>query len=254
MDIASKMNKNNVMLFVAELADRKEIVGYIVAFICSPSTGYVDEIAVHPSYRGNGIGTALLRYVEQVMFHNKVKYVELSVKSGDIAALNFYLKRGYRITGSTLNLTADLSKIKIQGDVDGIEIHDYNVSGKLHRHLKPLVWWNKLMRRMLKSLNSRLNKKCFAVFENGVLSCYIECYIEGYELYVDYAAVRDANDPADIEGLISAISMLAKKLGLREICISIDSQFNRAVQLFLDEGFRVYEVEFRVRKILSGSS
>lgn len=248
------MDGRSVLLLVAELADKKEIVGYVVAFICSRSTGYIDEIAVHPSYRGKGIGTALLDYVEHVMAMNNVKQVELSVKSGDIAALNFYLKRGYRIVGSTLNLSANLSKVRIHGVVEGMEIQDYDVSGMLHRHLKPLVWWNKLMRRMLKSLNSRLNKKCYAVFKDDVLSCYIECYIEGCELYVDYASVRDVNSLADIRGLISAIKMLAEKSGLEEICISIDSQFSRAVQLFLSEGFRVYEVEFRVRKLLIASN
>lgn len=248
------MNKNNVMLFVAELKGSGRIVGYIVAFICSSSTGYVDEIAVHPSFRGNGIGSALLGYVEQMMIKNGVKYVELSVKSGDIAALNFYLKRGYRIVGSTLNLSAGLSKINLVRCVNGLDIRDCSfdrISDRIHFHLKPLVWWNKLMRRMLKSLGNNPNKRCYAVFEGDSLTCYIECCIEDCELYIDYAAIRNISSSSDIEGLVSVVRLLADKFGLNEIYISIDSKFDRAVQLFLMDGFKVYEVEFRVRKNLS---
>lgn len=70
------------------LLDRRGVAG-------SP---YVKSIAVAPDRRSEGIGTALLRFVED-LYRAEAKHIFLCVSSFNDRARAFYERRGYRAVG-----------------------------------------------------------------------------------------------------------------------------------------------------------
>ena len=58
--------------------------------------GLLDELYVVPSRRGRGLGTALLRGVEQIVRERGGEVLEINVDGDDAAARRFYERHGYR--------------------------------------------------------------------------------------------------------------------------------------------------------------
>jgi GNAT superfamily N-acetyltransferase len=58
----------------------------------------LDELYVVPGRRGEGIGSALLRAVEQVTRERAGELVEINVDGEDVDARRFYERHGYRNT------------------------------------------------------------------------------------------------------------------------------------------------------------
>ncbi|RLE55576.1 MAG: hypothetical protein DRJ26_00685 [Candidatus Methanomethylicota archaeon] len=178
------------------------------------------------------------------------KFVELSVKSGDVNALNFYLKRGYVVTGLTYNLNAEVCKLKVdsqlapfkcksQGNLKGI--------GKL----TPIVWWSRLTWQFDHKLSGEVGSRPLAIYdEKGVLVSYVEYSIDDGELYVEYAAVKDVGDISIIKRLVGALKVEAEGQGLSRVYVSVDASYDDIVREFLSSGFRLFEVEFRAQKNL----
>ncbi len=77
-------------------------VGYIITTIeekFGQPIGHIVSIAVHPMYRGLGIGTKLMRYVEGELCRRGICFVYLEVSTDNRVALRLYTKLGYRIVG-----------------------------------------------------------------------------------------------------------------------------------------------------------
>ncbi|MCD6083963.1 MAG: ribosomal protein S18-alanine N-acetyltransferase [Desulfurococcales archaeon] len=75
------------------------IVGYVIGSIDSDGTGHIISLAVHPSYRGKGIGKKLLLTVEKIMKENGVHRIKLEVSINNKAALALYKSVGYKVVG-----------------------------------------------------------------------------------------------------------------------------------------------------------
>lgn len=58
--------------------------------------GLLDELYVVPSRRGSGLGSALLRAVEQAVRERGGELLEINVDGDDAAARRFYERHGYR--------------------------------------------------------------------------------------------------------------------------------------------------------------
>jgi len=226
-----------------------EVAGYVIAYSCASSTGYIDELAVHPAFRGRGVGSALLKSAEQELLKRGAKVVELSVKSGDVGALNFYLKRGYTVTNFTFNLKAEVSRLRVCVQASSFR----RVCGgdsRLIGELKPLVWWNELTWQFDSKLNGEVGGKPLSIYDDDGIACYLEYSVDEGDLYVDYAAVRDVNDALAARELVGALRDESKKHGLKEIYISVDAEHDVIVSELLSFGFQVFEVEFRAQKNL----
>lgn len=59
---------------------------------------YIKSVAVYPEFRGQGIGSMLLSYAEE-MFRGKSKYIFLCVSSFNKKAQSFYDRHGYKVVG-----------------------------------------------------------------------------------------------------------------------------------------------------------
>ena len=76
----------------------KARVGVLVLDIHAPLGGYLQAICVAPACRGQGVGTALVRWAEQRLFARQPN-VFLCVSSFNRGALRFYRRLGYETAG-----------------------------------------------------------------------------------------------------------------------------------------------------------
>lgn len=60
---------------------------------------YLDSLAVHPRFRGRGLGTALLNHVQKKAKKNGYKKTSLLVEHGNMNAYRLYRKIGYKAAG-----------------------------------------------------------------------------------------------------------------------------------------------------------
>ncbi|MEM2168297.1 MAG: GNAT family N-acetyltransferase [Candidatus Bathyarchaeia archaeon] len=76
------------------------IIGYIAAHVENfegKRMGHIYSIAVRSEYRRRGAGSRLLEAIEEILRQSGVKVCYLEARRDNIAAINFYLKHGYRI-------------------------------------------------------------------------------------------------------------------------------------------------------------
>ena len=80
---------------VAEDVRSKKVVGYIMGLI-EFGHGHIISIATSKEYRKRGIGSALLKELEDILFKKyNVAYITLEVRFNNREARLFYYKRGY---------------------------------------------------------------------------------------------------------------------------------------------------------------
>ena len=64
----------------------------------SPLNGYIQLIAVHPEWRGRGLGTQMIEFAEQRIFRQSPN-IFLCVSSFNARAQKFYMRLGYQRVG-----------------------------------------------------------------------------------------------------------------------------------------------------------
>ncbi len=92
------------LFLVAEALSR--VIGYVIGLIelrCREFLGHVISIAVHPLYRGLGIGSRLLKALEERLASRGVQRIFLEVDVLNEPAIDFYRKHGYVISGVLKN-------------------------------------------------------------------------------------------------------------------------------------------------------
>jgi ribosomal-protein-alanine N-acetyltransferase len=75
------------------------VVGFVVGFLASQTTGRIFSLAVHPSYQKRKLGSALLKEIIQVFRGIGVSEIILEVRSGNVKARRFYEGHGFQLTG-----------------------------------------------------------------------------------------------------------------------------------------------------------
>ena len=88
--------KANPDLVLLCLNDNKIIA--TVAGRCDENRGWIEYLAVHPSFRGKGIGRQLVKQIEQRLSTKGCDELGLLMHSGDRIATDFFQKLGYRTT------------------------------------------------------------------------------------------------------------------------------------------------------------
>lgn len=67
---------------------------------------YIKSIAVFPEFRGQGIGTKLLSFAEDI-FRNKSRHIFICVSSFNLRARRLYEKQGFRFIGELKDYIID---------------------------------------------------------------------------------------------------------------------------------------------------
>lgn len=74
------------------------VIGYVIFWVIGEDV-QINNIAVHPDFRGMGIGEHVLRHViDQVKFRG-ARLITLEVRPSNTAALGLYRKLGMRLLG-----------------------------------------------------------------------------------------------------------------------------------------------------------
>ena len=88
---------NQFARYFSAVADGK-VVGYAGMWkVCDE--GHITNIAVHPEYRGNGIGSLLLEYLIKLAQAEGVASMTLEVRRSNFAAQALYNKYGFKVSG-----------------------------------------------------------------------------------------------------------------------------------------------------------
>lgn len=88
-------------VFLAEIEDEKqvkELVGFLIGFMSQKNKedAYIHLLCVHPSCRGMGLGTDLIKKFLKVVIKMGCKRVYLITKPVNKTAIDFYTKMGFK--------------------------------------------------------------------------------------------------------------------------------------------------------------
>lgn len=95
--LLEKITRNPGSIIVAE--DESRVVGNV--FLVEDGwAAFVFRLAVHPTYRGRGIGSLLMTEAERRLRERGVSEVAIFVNDADEELKRYYQKRGFIATGS----------------------------------------------------------------------------------------------------------------------------------------------------------
>ena len=94
LSIDKKLAAQDGLFFVA-LAD-DTVVGTVLAGY-DGHRGWLYSVAVHPSNRHTGVGTALVRHAEQALTQRGCMKINLQIVSGNEGVSRFYQSLGYAV-------------------------------------------------------------------------------------------------------------------------------------------------------------
>lgn len=78
--------------------DRPPVVGYVgIRFL--PGEAHITTIAVHPQWRGRGLGRYLLLMAIRRALQHPVRFITLEVRASNRTAQRLYTDLGFRVTG-----------------------------------------------------------------------------------------------------------------------------------------------------------
>jgi len=80
----------------------EKVIGYIIYWHIREDV-QVNNIAVHPDFRGKGIGEALMRHVIAKVRKDGATFMALEVRPSNAAAVTLYKKLGFEMLGSRKN-------------------------------------------------------------------------------------------------------------------------------------------------------
>ncbi|MFA4662670.1 ribosomal protein S18-alanine N-acetyltransferase [Pyrococcus kukulkanii] len=99
------MEANPETFLVAEYNGK--VVGYVMGYLKPDMEGHIMSIAVHPDYRGNGIGKALMVAVIDRLFKRGARWIGLEVRVSNERAINLYKKLGFKIVKRIISYYSD---------------------------------------------------------------------------------------------------------------------------------------------------
>ena len=103
--LAEELNNDFASFLVAE-DENHQVLGYAGLHVMMDE-GYVANIAVHPSYRRQGVASALLQVYERFAEANRMAFLTLEVRKHNTAAIALYKKHGFILAGIRKNYYQD---------------------------------------------------------------------------------------------------------------------------------------------------
>ncbi|MFN3762185.1 MAG: ribosomal protein S18-alanine N-acetyltransferase [Anaerolineae bacterium] len=78
--------------------DRSPVIGY-VGMRLLPGEAHITTIAIHPEWRGRGLGKYVLLMAIRQAFQHRARFVTLEVRASNRVAQRLYNDLGFRVTG-----------------------------------------------------------------------------------------------------------------------------------------------------------
>jgi ribosomal protein S18 acetylase RimI-like enzyme len=98
-------------VFVQFSSSRKELTD-------GETRAYIYGFRVQPAYRGSGVGTQLLKCVEQDLQKRRFRWVTLNVSRQNLIAQRFYKRNGYQIVAAEAGRWSYLDHLGQRREVD----------------------------------------------------------------------------------------------------------------------------------------
>jgi len=236
--------KQNILL-VACLDN--EIVGFLHLYY-GGGKGYIESIAVKEGYKGIGVGGKLLSEAEKILKRRGISKVRLNVKHNNLKALSFYLRNGYSIDGVTMIMRWEAEEdISTDANVKLIKLSREDL-----RKIYGLTstWWS--------TVTERADREIYKYYKGEVAyAIYVEdrfCGVIEFEpektLYIDYLSVSHSNPQQALKNIIKGLKTYAMENSVREVIIPVDSTKKLFIQTMIEEGFKIFDVEYRFYKDL----
>lgn len=152
--------------FLAEEAGR--VLGFAIAWTKKPRVGYVSDLYVVPSARGQGVGAALLRLVAGTLGEQGVTHLTLDVDVANADARAVYARWGF--AEESVDLVADLDTLAAR-----LDEHPPGESfGSVHVQTDDLPAVERTVRRFVPLLPGRSEGTVIAPPRNGWIGVYDE--------------------------------------------------------------------------------
>lgn len=102
--ILQMLDDYNTISLIAKVGD--QIAGFVIGIIYVERNtlhGHILTIDVEPSFRRKGIGTQLMKEIEDIFRRKSAKFLHLEVREDNKAAIGLYIKLGYVTIGKLNN-------------------------------------------------------------------------------------------------------------------------------------------------------
>lgn len=96
-DFEREINENKLAIYVVALKDKK-IAGYAGMWHVV-NEGHITNVAVCKNFRGQGIGTAIIKRLFEIAQEKEMIGITLEVKISNLTAQKLYTKYGFRPEG-----------------------------------------------------------------------------------------------------------------------------------------------------------
>uniref|UniRef100_A0A7J3X5Z1 GNAT family N-acetyltransferase n=1 Tax=Thermofilum pendens TaxID=2269 RepID=A0A7J3X5Z1_THEPE len=233
---------------VAEVGGR--VVGFVISYK-RRGQAYIDSLAVDPDYRDLGIGSRLISELENLLVSEGVERVALSVKEGNLRALDFYLKRGYSVRGVILLLAADPQRLPEKAP-KGFELRRRSASSISRlRSFKPTTWWSTLTEPVDRMVYKRYKgcEEALLAYKGRRVRGLAEFSVDD-ELFVDYIALSSYGSLEALRALLNGLRRAAEEASARIVTIPVDSSKEVIVEELSKTGFGVSKTEYLLAKEL----
>lgn len=106
LDSINKELDNKNAKYIVAVTENNEVVGFIGLWIVLDE-GDITNVAVHPNYRKQKIGSLLIEYVINNMKNWNISSLTLEVRKSNIPAQNLYKKFNFNVSGIRKNFYSD---------------------------------------------------------------------------------------------------------------------------------------------------
>ena len=106
LDSINKELDNKNAKYIVAVTENNEVVGFIGLWMVLDE-GDITNVAVHPNYRKQKIGSLLMEYVINNMKNWDISSLTLEVRKSNIAAQNLYKKFNFNVSGIRKNFYSD---------------------------------------------------------------------------------------------------------------------------------------------------
>ncbi len=236
---------------VAVVESSGVVVGFAVVYK-QGRIAFLDSIAVDEGVRGRGVGGFLLSTLENSLRREGVEVVTLSVKSWNLRALDFYLRRGYVVRGMVMILSADPHRLDPPHPENHYTVEEIP-AGRLRRlRLRPTTWWSNLIEDVHRIIYKRyLKGERAIVVKSGRRVRGVAEFSHNGRMFVNYVALSSYNATNVLTEIVHKLKATAIKEKLNEIVIPVDASKKVLVLELIAMSFRTRETEYLLTKDLS---
>ena len=242
-----RARSRRVKVLVAELEG--EVVGFAIAYK-NRDRAYIDYLAVDPRYRGLGVGSTLLKSLEELLAVEGVREVSLSVKSGNLPALQFYIRNGYAVRNVVLVLSAKTSEIA-EWPLDGYKFEVTRGSvGRVRARFMSTAWWSTVTEDADRLVYRKLSDEYALLLYKGSKLRGLAEFSPRRVMSVDYIAVSYNKPGEALKALVRALGEEARSRSVEEILVYVDGSKTRMANALLELNFKTVKTEYRMSKKL----